>query len=104
MRSDTGLEYTGTANQEIGDSGFIMQITDAATNKIVAVSSSAFKCIVIRNAPFNRGCVTLSNPTAATCGTTFLDNSTGWKAADFDASAWAIATVYTKAQVGVKDG
>ena len=103
-QNDTGLEYIGTANQQIGDGGFIMQITDTATSKIVAVSSGAFKCTVIHKAPLNTSCVTQSSPTVATCGATILREPTGWKTAGFNASAWSNASVYTAAEVGVKDG
>ncbi len=103
-QNGTGLEYIGTAKQQIGDGGFIMQITDTATNKIVAVSSSAFKCTVIHKAPLNPTCVTQASPTVATCGATILEEPTGWKTASFDTSTWSNATVYTEAQVGVKDG
>ena len=103
-QNDTGLEYIGTANQQIGDAGFIMQITDTATGKIVAVSSSAVKCTVIHKAPLNTSCVTQGSPTVATCGATILEEPTGWKTAGFNASAWSNATVYTAAEVGVKDG
>ncbi len=81
-----------------------MQITAVAAHKIVAVSSSAFKCTVIHKAPLNPVCITQSNPTVATHGATILGEPIGWKAASFDASAWQNATVYSEAEVGVKNG
>ncbi len=103
-QNDTGLEYIGSARQQIGDGGFIMQITDTATQKVVAVSSSAFKCLVIHKAPLNPSCVSSSQPTVASCGATILDEPANWKAADFDTRGWQSATVYSAADIGVKDG
>jgi hypothetical protein len=102
--NDTGLEYIGTPRQQIGDGGFIMQITDTATKKVTAVSSSAFKCLVIHKAPPNSSCVTNKQPTVASCGANILEEPAHWKSASFDASAWENATVYSAAEIGVKQG
>ena len=102
--NDTGLEYIGSARQQIGDGGFIMQITDTATNKVVAVSSSEVKCLVVHKAPLNPSCVTSRQPTVARCGATIIEEPAQWKAAGFDTSAWQKATVYSAEAIGVKDG
>ena len=103
-QNDTGLEYIGSARQQIGDGGFIMQITDTATQKVVAVSSSAFRCLVIHKAPLKPSCASDSHPTVASCGATIIEEPANWKAAGFDTSAWQKATVYSAADIGVKDG
>lgn len=103
-QNDTGLEYVGLANQQIGDGGFIMQITDTTTGKVVAASSSAVKCSVIHKAPLNAACAAEASPTVASCGATILEEPANWKAAGFDASSWQSATVYSAAEVGAKDG
>ncbi|QCB48659.1 PEBP family protein [Hydrogenophaga sp. PAMC20947] len=103
-QDDTGLEYIGSARQQIGDGGFIMQITDTATQKVVAVSSSAFKCRVIHKAPLIPSCASSSQPTVASCGATIIEEPANWKAAGFDTSAWQSATVYSAADIGAKDG
>lgn len=103
IQNDTGLEYIGTPNQQIGDGGFIMQITDTSTNKVVAISSSAFKCLVIQKAPLNPGCEKDANP-SATCRSRIDPEPVGWKGAGYDVSGWENATVYTAAQVGPKEG
>lgn len=103
-QNDTGLEYIGTPRQQIGDGGFIMQITDLATKKIVAVSSSAFKCTVLHKAPLNPGCVSDSHPTVASCGAMITEEPATWKAPGFDTRQWQNATVYSEADIGVKDG
>ena len=37
--TDSGLEYIGERNQQMGDGGIIAQITDVGTGKIVAVTN-----------------------------------------------------------------
>ena len=103
-QNDTGLEYIGLPNQQMGDGGFIMQITDMSTGKIAAVSSTAFKCKVIHKAPLNTACEKTANPTVASCGATILDEPAGWKTSGYNTSTWESATAYTSAQIGVKDG
>ncbi len=103
-QNDTGLEYIGLANQQMGDGGFIMQIMDTSTNKIVAVSGTAFKCKVIHKAPLNTACEKTINPTVASCGAAVLAEPLAWKTAGFDTSSWESASTYTAAQIGVKDG
>ena len=100
--NDSGLEYIGTPQQQIGDGGFIAQITDTGTGKVVAVSSAAWKCKVIQKAPLNPTCV--SDQTASSCLFTNGTEPTGWKDTGFDTSTWENATEYTAAAVGVKQG
>jgi phosphatidylethanolamine-binding protein (PEBP) family uncharacterized protein len=102
-QDDSGLEYIGLANQQIGDGGFIMQITDTAANKVVSVSSSAFKCLVIHQAPLNPSCERDLNP-LATCQSRIIAEPVGWKSADYSVSTWENASVYTTTQIGVKEG
>jgi hypothetical protein len=103
-QNDTGLEYIGSPKQQMGDGGFIAQITDTSTGKVVAVTSTAFKCKVIHKAPLNPACAKQANPTVASCGATILAEPSGWKSAGFDTTGWESATAYTAAQIGVKDG
>ena len=103
IKNDTGLEYIGKSRQQIGDGGFIMQITDTWSNRVVAVSGTAFKCLVIQKAPLNPSCEKDPNP-SATCQSRVDPEPTGWKASDYDVSRWENATIYTAAQVGPKQG
>lgn len=50
--NDTGLEYIGSDRQQMGDGGFVMQLTDVSNGKVVAVSDENFTCLVIHEAPF----------------------------------------------------
>lgn len=103
IQNDTGLEYIGTPQQQIGDGGFIMQVTDTTSGKVVAVSNAAMKCLVIQKAPLNPSCEKDPNPTQ-TCRYRSDTEPAGWKGGGFDTSAWENATIYSEAQVGPKDG
>jgi len=101
--NDTGLEYIGAPNQQMGDAGFIMQLHDTTTDSVVAVSSAAWKCTVIHRAPLNKDCEKSADP-ASDCMSEISDEPAGWMAADHDVSAWETAHEYTADQVGTKDG
>ena len=104
--NDTGLEYIGTPKQQMGDGGFIMQLTDLSTGEVVAVSSADWACTVIHEAPLDKSCAGQSNPVAGVAPCTFTDlgEPVGWKSPDFDDSAWTATTVYSANDVRPKDG
>lgn len=101
--NDSGLEYIGLPNQQMGDGGFIMQITDQTTGRVVAVSGSAMKCLVIHKAPLNPSCEKSATPLTA-CQFRSDPEPAGWRLPGYDTSGWETATVYTPAQIGVKEG
>ncbi|MBB5720465.1 hypothetical protein FHS72_000069 [Loktanella ponticola] len=103
--NDTGLEYIGTRRQQMGDGGIIMQILDADGAPVV-VSDAGWQCEVIHTAPLDKSCESEANPVAGegACGFTFTDEPADWDSADFDASEWPQADVYTEADVSPKDG
>lgn len=103
IQNDTGLEYIGQPNQQMGDGGFIMQITDLDAGRVVAASSPVMKCLVVHEAPLNPGCEKDPNP-SATCQARIVPEPAGWKLPTFDTSSWPNAVAYTPAQVGVKEG
>ena len=104
--NDTGLEYIGANNQQMGDGGFIMQLTDTSTGDVVAVSDSAFACLVIHEAPLDKACEREANPVAGTAPCEFMEISEpdGWKSADFDDSAWTATTIHSASDVSPKQG
>ncbi len=104
--NDTGLEYIGTAKQQMGDGGFVAQFTDIATGKIIAVTTQNARVLVIHKAPLNPACAKETNPVAGQGICTFMSalEPTNWKKADFDDSGWSKATVFSAAAVGPKDG
>jgi hypothetical protein len=101
--TDSGLEYIGTERQQMGDGGFIAQITDTATGKVVLTTTDAWRGLVIHRAPLNQDCVTSADPNTD-CQFEAQDEPAGWTDAGFDDSAWPTAAVYTAAEVGAKEG
>ena len=104
--NDTGLEYIGANNQQMGDGGFIAQFTDTETGEVIAVSNGAWKCTVIHQAPLDKSCENESNPVAGegACDFIALDEPAGWKSATFDDSAWQNATAHSAADIDPKGG
>jgi len=104
--NDTGLEYIGERNQQMGDGGFIMQLIDTGTGAVVAVSDESVACTVIHTAPLDKSCESEPNPVAGTAPCTFEDlgEPEGWKAADYDDSAWTATTIHSAAAVSPKQG
>ncbi len=101
--NDSGLEYIGTAQQQMGDGGFIVQIKDTSTGQYVAVSSKAMKCLVIHRAPLDTGCEKSATPDTA-CQSQISPEPTGWKGAGFDTAAWSEAVEYAATVVKPKQG
>ena len=104
--NDTGLEYIGERNQQMGDGGFIMQLTDTSTGEVVAVSNAAWACTVIHEAPLDKSCENEANPVAGVAPCEFVDSGEpdGWKTVDFDDSGWSATTVHSTSAVSPKDG
>ncbi len=101
--TDSGIEYIGQPNQQMGDGGLIAQITDDATGEVVAVTSAAWRVLVIHRAPLNTECADDPDPDA-TCEFESLPAPDGWAAIGFDDSAWAAATEWSESDVRPKDG
>ncbi|MEM7115236.1 MAG: PEBP family protein [Chloroflexota bacterium] len=104
--NDTGLEYIGANNQQMGDGGFIMQLTDTSSGDVVAVTDADWACTVIHEAPLDKSCESESNPIAGTapCGFNDSGEPDGWKTADFDDTSWTATTVHSALSVSPKDG
>jgi hypothetical protein len=103
--NDTGLEYIGARNQQMGDGGVILQIMDDSGEAVV-VSNDGWQCLVIHSAPLDKSCEGSSDPVAGEGACTFeaSEEPDGWDTADFDASDWPQADVYSASEVGPKDG
>lgn len=103
IETDSGLEYIGEANQQMGDGGIIAQITDETTGEVVAVTSSAWAALVVHQAPLNAGCVDDADPDA-TCEYLITDTPSDWTSPEYDDSAWTSATEWSSAAVDPKGG
>ncbi len=104
--NDTGLEYIGKNNQQMGDGGFIAQITDTQSNQVIAVSNADWKCEVLHQAPLDKSCENESNPVAGVGACTFSSSAepSNWKDSNFNDSSWDNATEHSEAEVSPKDG
>jgi len=103
METDSGIEYIGEGNQQMGDGGLIAQITDTATGDIVAATNASWTALVVHRAPLNTECERDADPDA-TCEFEITEVPDGWASDAFDDSAWAPATEWAAADVGPKDG
>ena len=101
--TDSGLEYIGQRNQQMGDGGIIAQITDLSIGKIVAVTNSGWKVMVIHRAPLNPDCEKSQDPNTA-CRFESTKAPPGWASADFAADQWQSATEWSEADVRPRDG
>ncbi len=101
--TDSGLEYIGQPNQQMGDGGIIAQVTDVSTGEIVAGTDADWKALVVQQAPLNTDCEHDADPDA-TCEFLLLETPTDWASAGFDDNDWTNATVWSAADVGPKDG
>lgn len=104
--NDTGLEYIGARNQQMGDGGFIAQFRDADGGVLLAVTDASWKCLVIHRAPLKKSCEDASDPVAGegACAFERLDEPTGWRAAAFDDARWPSAIEHSVAAVDPKGG
>ena len=102
-QNDTGLEYIGTDRQQMGDGGIVAQFTDTSTGRVVATTSSAWRGLVIHQAPLNKSCEK-SSKSDVDCTSRIAPEPSGWTQTTFNDSSWPTANTYSKEQVGVKDG
>ncbi len=101
--TDSGIEYIGESNQQMGDGGLIAQVTDTGTGEVVAVTDSAWDSLVIHQAPLNPECEKDADPDA-TCEFEASDAPDGWASVDFDAASWVPATEWSAGDVDPKQG
>ncbi len=102
-QNDTGLEYIGTDRQQMGDGGFVAQFTDTSTGKVVAITNSSWRGLVVHQAPLNKSCEKSKTPDTE-CTSRISAEPAGWSQTSFNDSSWSSASTYSKEQVGVKDG
>lgn len=103
---DTGLEYIGTPQQQMGDGGVIAQFRDAQTGEVLAVTDASAQVYVTHHAPLESACAQEVKPTPGTgpCGFKTAAEPVGWTGAGFNDQSWSAATPYTPAEVRPKGG
>lgn len=104
--NDTGLEYIGSRRQQMGDGGFIAQFVDTASDRLLAASSSDWRCLVVHQAPLDKACADASDPIAGVAPCTFSasEEPEGWKEPGFDDSHWISPTEFSSEAVRPKQG
>ena len=103
IENSSGLEYIGKSNQQIGDAGFIMQIRESKSGRIVSTTNSKWKSLIIQKAPLNPDCVTSTTPLTE-CKSSIEKLPSGWSTKTFKESGWKNASEFTESEVGVKEG
>ena len=103
VENQSGLEYIGSSQQQIGDAGIIAQIHEKASGKLVAATSKAWKSYVTFRAPLNPECVTSVSPLSE-CKSSSKALPTGWTLSTYKDSGWQAPGEYSESAVGVKDG
>ena len=101
--TDSGIEFIGEGNQQMGDGGIIAQVTDAASGDVVAVTNSSWSTLVVHRAPLNTDCEKSSDPNTE-CEFEIVETPSDWTPAAFDASDWTTATEWSTDAVGPKGG
>ncbi len=102
-QTDSGIEYMGKPNQQMGDGGLIAQVTDVSTGNVIAVTNANWRTLVIQQAPLNPSCEKDADPDK-TCKFASIAAPTGWTNASFNDAAWTSATAWSAAAVGPKGG
>lgn len=103
IEDDSGLEYIGSERQQVGDGGFIAQITDDSTGEVVAATGDGWVGLVVHRAPLDLSCERSADP-AADCESEVAEEPDGWADPGFDDSTWEAATVHDEAEVDPKEG
>jgi hypothetical protein len=104
--NDSGLEYIGTSRQQMGDGGMIAQFHESATGRILGVTDTNMRCLVVQHAPIDQSCAKESNPVAGTGACDFVESPipADWTSPDFDDSNWPAAIEHSVDAVRPKDG
>lgn len=101
--TNSGIEYIGQSNQQMGDGGLIAQITDTTTGDVIAATNSEWSVLVVHHAPLNPECADDPDPDAA-CVYEITDTPADWANPDFNDGDWDAATEWSATAVDPKDG
>ena len=103
VENASGLEYIGKHNQQIGDAGIAIQVSEVASKRLVSYSNSSWKVLVIDKAPLNEECVTSKNPISE-CRHKNILLPKNWASSLYQDKNWTNARTFTAEEVGVKEG
>jgi phosphatidylethanolamine-binding protein (PEBP) family uncharacterized protein len=103
VENESGLEYIGTPQQQIGDGGLIAQIKETKSKKLVAATNKNWKFFLVNKAPTNPSCSTSVNP-KTDCKFENHSVPSNWSSTSYSTSKWTRAVEYSEAQVGPKEG
>ncbi len=101
--NESGLEYIGKANQQIGDGGIIAQIRETNSGTIVGFTDKKWKTFVAQRAPLNVECVKSKDPLKE-CKRLSTKTPTSWYSKTFKDSSWKVASEFSASEIGVKQG
>jgi len=101
--NESGLEYIGQNNQQMGDGGLIAQIIDDSTGEVIAVTDDNWQMFIQSIAPLDKSCENSADP-LSDCESQENEIDSDWISSDFDDSDWDQAVVWSEAEVGPKDG
>ena len=103
VENASGLEYIGKSNQQIGDAGIAIQVSEVTSKRLVAYSNSSWKVLVIDKAPLNEACVTSSDPLTE-CRHKNISLPKNWASSSYQDKNWTNARTFSAEEVGVKEG
>ena len=106
-QDDTGLEYIGRSNQQMGDGGLIAQFTDVATGAAIAVTDAAWRCLRDRTTRLSTGPARTSpsrSPGVGPCRFEATPEPDGWRRPEFDDAEWPSAVEHSEADVRPRGG
>lgn len=103
VENASGLEYIGKPNQQIGDGGLALQISETVSKKLVTFTDTSWKSLVVDKAPLNVECVSSTNP-LNDCQHRNIKMPSSWTLGTYNDSKWISAITYTADEVGVKEG
>jgi len=104
--NDTGLEYIGSSRQQMGDGGFIAQLRDATSGKLLTATNAKWKCMVLHHGPVDEDCVSEESPVVGKgpCDCVTTEEPADWKLPAFSTDAWKSAKEFTESDVRPKQG
>ena len=106
-QDDTGLEYIGRRNQQMGDGGTHRTVHGRLHGReSIAITNAAWRCLVIHDAPLDRACEDEAEPVPGVgpCRFEATTEPDGWRLPGFDDAEWPSAVEHSEAAVRPQGG